>query len=572
MRSRSGIFEKRPWLINAGIIFLGGISALALFWASPSGIAWSQDSIRYLDGAEHLLRGDGYATQFQNFINPISVREFIRQSQSPEGLRLNRDMNFPPMYSLWLAALRGLGLTPVQAVNWSVIFLFGMNGILFGWILKKILNGSPLEVWAGVFCFLVSESMLQIHTIASSEPLYIFLEMAGFLGLAAFIERPRWGALTLGSLALGLAFLTRYLGIAAILAGVLGLWIGAPLDRRRKFRSCLYAAMISFLPMGIFLLRKLGETGQATSHHPALDLANLRSIVPLIETMSSWIFPHVYRLNASPLLRAVFIPLALIVLIGLAVIATRPIVRKFFRKQPSLRPEHGAELRLFFGLFIPLYLIIVLSAVWFVDPETPFDLRLLSPIFVSFLVLGLSALAGTMGLRPAGSRTIWIRVGVGVYFLCWAVSGTLWLAAYHVRGREYNNLEWSRSEIQVPMRDLRREDDRLPILTNDDGAVYLFTRRYSYWMNFSKWENRLDLLKEEIGESEVLLVFFKLPGRNRYDHEIYGCSYVDIAPQLIAVLRPRIIVDNELMTVMRAGQRPTSGPSLEEGGERRADD
>ncbi|MCX6565545.1 MAG: hypothetical protein NTW38_03845 [Candidatus Aminicenantes bacterium] len=555
-----------------GILFFGGISIVALFWASPNGISWTLDSARYLDGAEHILRGEGYGTRFQNFINPIPVRDFIREMQSPAGLRLNRDMNFPPMYPYWLAALRGIGLTQVQAVNWSVILFFGLNGILFGWVLKKVLNDSLPGVWVGVFCFLASESMLQIHTIAASEPLFIFLEMAGFLGLAAFIERPRWGMLTVGSLALGAAFLTRYLGIAVILTGILGLWIGAPLDRRRRLRVCLYSAAISFLPMGIFLLQKLRETGQATSHHPTVDLANLRSIVLLIETISSWIFPHVSRLNAYPFLRMIVVPLALIVLIGLAVITTRSVVRKFFKKQPGLPSEHGAELRLFFGLFIPLYLLILLPSVWFVDPETPFDIRLLSPIFVSFLVLAWCAFAEMMSSKPARGRTIWIRGGVSLYLLCWGLSGIVWVAAYQVRGREYNNLEWRRNEIRQPMRDLLREDERLPILTNDDGAIYFFTRRYSYWMNFSKWENRLDLLKEEIGESDVLLVFFKMPGRNRYDREIYGCSYNDVAPQLKTVLQPRILVDNELITVMRSERRLSLGAPREEGGERRSGD
>ncbi len=559
-------------MINVGILFLGGISILALFWASPNGIAWNMDTARYLDGAEHLLRGEGYVTRFQNFINPISVRDFIREIQSPAGLSLNRDVNFPPAYSYWLAALRWSGLTPAQAVNWSVILLFGMNGILFGWILKKILNDSPLGVWGGVFCFLVSESMLQIHTVASSEPLFIFLEMAGFLGLAVFIERPRWGTLTVGSLALGVVFLTRYLGIAVILAGIMGLWIGAPLDRRRKVRVCLYSAAISLLPMGIFVLQQIGETGRATSHDPAFGLAHLRSIIPLIETMSSWIFPHLYRIAAYPILRTVAIPLAMIVLSSLAVFAARSIVCEFIKNRQSIRTGCGAELRLFFGLFIPLYLLIVLPSVWFIDPETAFDIRLLSPIFVSFLVLALSALARMIGLKPVWSRKIWIRGGVSLYLLCWGVSGILWVAAYQTRGREYNNLEWRRTEIRKPMLDLLREDERLPILTNDDGAIYFFTRRYSYWMNFSKWENRLDLLKDEIGESDVLLVFFKMPGRNRYDREIYGCSYNDVAPQLKTVLQPRIIVDNELVTVMRAGRKPTPGTPLEEGGEGRTDD
>jgi hypothetical protein len=120
----------------------------------------------------------------------------------------------------------------------------------------------------GALFVVLSTEMLEVHSMAWSEPLYIFLSLAGFLALDSYRERPRPRALILSGLAMGLAFLTRYAGIAAAAAGAVAVF------RRRKRDAPAYLAL-AFGPPGLWLLRNRLLTHHATDaswalRHPVL--------------------------------------------------------------------------------------------------------------------------------------------------------------------------------------------------------------------------------------------------------------------------------------------------------------
>ena len=65
--------------------------------------------------------------------------------------------------------------------------------------------------------------MLTIHAMAWTEPMFILLGFLGFFLLAAYQEHSKRLLLVAAAIAVGLAFLTRYAGVALILTAVLGI-------------------------------------------------------------------------------------------------------------------------------------------------------------------------------------------------------------------------------------------------------------------------------------------------------------------------------------------------------------
>jgi 4-amino-4-deoxy-L-arabinose transferase-like glycosyltransferase len=91
---------------------------------------------------------------------------------------------------------------------------------------------------------------------AMSEPVFLLTGFAGLALLAAYLARPRAITLAMAALLIGLAFLSRYLGVAFILAGALVLLLMPVSDEEpflHRLRRSLVFGAIAALPMVIWL-------------------------------------------------------------------------------------------------------------------------------------------------------------------------------------------------------------------------------------------------------------------------------------------------------------------------------
>ena len=484
----------------AFIILLLSIAAIAtwlLFFSTPQGLGLSDDSIAYIAGARSLMQGTGY-------------RELWLASSQPVT-------HFPPGLSSVLATIGLLiGMDPLRGVRLLNGLLFGGNVILMGMLGSHTLASKP----GGIFIALIfasNASLLRLHTDAMSEPLFIFLTLVAFLVFARYslelfatpenqthprnsislFNKPNFWLVLTGCMT-GLAYLTRYAGLALAVAFILLLLLIHKDWSTRFISAGLFLG--SFLP---WLLawsvrnRLLGgtSTNRALQFHP-ISVENLEITK---YNISEFLIPIESWRRTLFNLPGFFEALIFLVGMGGLILLIRACI-KMVRKTPDNQTD---IISLLFGLYAISYLGSVIFAMTFFDASTKFRLRILAPSYVCFLFLLVSGAlwllriqtkqnlraihpisnkrAGVKSKKEKKNKTnpwSWILVSAGLVWIGLSIfDSSQVVAALRKGGEGYASFQWYDSKA---MEFLRNVSPDLKIYTNEPGAVYLYTNRGGY--------------------------------------------------------------------------------------------
>ncbi|MGH9339551.1 MAG: ArnT family glycosyltransferase [Acidobacteriota bacterium] len=227
--------RKDHFLFIAAVAISGTV---LLLYATRFGIGLSPDSTGYMAGARSFLAGHGlYAYSSSRTANgamgPITA--------------------VPPLYPILLALVSYLGPETLEAARWLSAVTFGANILLVGCLVNRLSQGS---VWATALALLLmlgSIDMIEIHSMAWTEPPFIFFALLGLWLLAKHIEKPDWRILLAGSGAVGLAFATRYAGNALVLTGALGLLVMGSRPYKEKLRDAVVFGRTPLTASGVLL-------------------------------------------------------------------------------------------------------------------------------------------------------------------------------------------------------------------------------------------------------------------------------------------------------------------------------
>src|SRR5215211_3009754 len=215
--SRSAIF--------VAVLLISVIGFLLVLQATPEGAGLSDDSIAYIAGARSIAAGDGY-------------REAWLESNQPVT-------HFPPGFPSVLAFFGFLGIDPLHAARYVNAFLFfltaGLLGIL-AWRMTPSLTAGL--VLAGLF--ILCGDLLQIHAMAMSEPLFIFVSLLSFWMFDLYFERHQGIWLIACATLTGVAYLTRYSGLALAATFIAALLILHKTWKQRLVSSTIY--IVAALP------------------------------------------------------------------------------------------------------------------------------------------------------------------------------------------------------------------------------------------------------------------------------------------------------------------------------------
>jgi hypothetical protein len=340
-----------------GLIGMAGF--VMILWITPRGPGIQPDSIVYLNGAKSLLAGKG----FLNHGIPIT--------------------HFPPLYSLTLAATNLAANNLLRAVRFLNAVLFGTNLVLAALGVYFSTERSWLTTTCAVIFFLASAPLVAIHAWALTEPLFITLTLVFVLLLSMYVNRPTLFLLIASALALGLAIITRYIGLAFIPAGLLIVFFGKQDQRlRRRFRDVLIWALPACAPLAILsIINKLsaGSTSDRSFvYHPISELQylggiidnGLKFIAPV--SLPAWVWPAFFGLLAGLLIGR----------LGLFSILHPKEIH--WRSMGFLVPATCF-------MMLASYLFILYLSLSFFDASTPLDSRLLSPIFLLLMAGGFPA-------------------------------------------------------------------------------------------------------------------------------------------------------------------------------------
>jgi len=238
--------KKNPYIL---LSFLG---IPILFCATRWGIGTEADSTYYIAGARRIASGAGY-----NTITPTGYLERITW--------------FPPFYSLVLSCSRWVQMDPLAGARYLNIFLFSLNALIFGKLLKDATRSSIILPMVGVLLFLFSSDVFFAHTMVYSEPLFLSFMLLAMYFLSKAIQRHDLTGILLTSAFMALSTLTRYAGVAIIAAGIATLVFQRP-TQPKKWPRLLVLALYSIAPFALFSLRNKLLAGDATNRSFAFIL------------------------------------------------------------------------------------------------------------------------------------------------------------------------------------------------------------------------------------------------------------------------------------------------------------
>jgi hypothetical protein len=290
-----------------------------------------------------------------------------------------------------------------------------------------------------------------------SEPMFVLLALAAVGALAAHLtgrsRGPGW-LLTAAALAAA-ACLTRYVGVALVVAGLAAL---VRFGRNRRWHGAADAAVFGLLataPVLAYLVwagRAEGGTGdRSLAWHPfGWDYLG-QAARPLSRWMVPWPRPPIGLV------------LALLV-VGAAVILLR-------RRRPDGPGPVPAPLQWLLCAFALSYLAVVVANRLFTDATGRLDARFLTPLHMVAILLVVPALFRRRIPGPAVALAGVLLVAQVVGAVAWTVGG---LTDDGIARRGYSAAVWRRSPV---MARIAATDPSVPVYSNGFDAVAFLTSR-----------------------------------------------------------------------------------------------
>jgi len=438
------------------LILLVVIGILLVFRATPDGLGLSDDSIAYIAGARSMVAGQGYREAWLASNQPVT--------------------HFPPAFSSVLAFLGMFGLDPLRGARLVNALLFGLNAGLLG-ILAWRMTPSLSAGLVIAALFVLNSEILQVHAVAMSEPLFIFLCLLSLWMFDLYFERHNhWLWLALCGTFVGMAYLTRYAGIALVATFIVALLILRDGWRTRLTSIGIFLAAVLPWILGWAIRNRLvaeNATNRMLAWHP-VTADNLRLGV---RTFADFLIP-VEAWRREMIKQPGIIEGMIIIVLGAVLVWVVAKARKYFSEpqQESMEDRIDAGSREIIpfttSLFLFSYLASIVAAMTMFDAATKFKLRILSPAFVCLLILLVY-----LGIWFRNKRRVTVIL-VTFILVCFAFyKQFITVNELSKGGLGYASFQWYDSEAMAYLRELPED---VMIYTNEPGAVYLYTGRGSY--------------------------------------------------------------------------------------------
>jgi len=481
------------------IIIISLVGMLFLLTMTRWGIGTSPDSIIYIGTARNLVDGKGLTVPFGREINATLTQ-------------------FPPMYPIILALIGIGGVDPLVGARLLNAILYGLLIAFIGLSLRQITQNGKWTPIVGMFLGALSAVVLGIHTYAWTEPLFIILSFGGLAALAAYLVTPKLHLLIGAAIAIGLATLTRFVGVAVIAAGCLGVVLLQNGKFLKRIRDVLIFGSLSSLPLFLWLIRNTLSTSSMTSRDFAYHPITRNHILQALHTVSTWA------------LLPVAIP-GFIKVIVLSSIFFGILWIIYFQKrsrnqtQENLQEIMVANIPPFVKLliiFIFSYTAFLLFSISFFDANTPLDDRILSPIFVALIIL-LPYFVYLLLQQTNKIFTVKVSVIIVTLFFsaAYLLNGISIFKESFNQGLGFSSLDWKDSEFVDQINRLHADTT---VYSNAPYAVYILSGKSALSLpkQFLSMNQQLNEEYEtsmaEIGsvihQSGGAIVFFDLFSRN----------------------------------------------------------
>jgi hypothetical protein len=386
-----------------------------LLHSSRWGLGLSPDSVVYIGAARSLLAGHGFSLPAESTLfSPI--------------------IHYPPLYSSLLAATGTVAADPLEGAIWLNVAAFSINIYVSGLLLFVALGSWQLALLGSLFTF-TAFPLVQAHTMAWSEALFIMLELLSIWLLLRYLEKPRNRGLLIAAAVAGLSPLCRYAGFALVASGFLGILVLCPRERRDRLRDALFFAAIAVLPGAFWAARNWQLGGSIFNRTVSFHPMGLDPIFDVPAVLAGWF-------SFSPLTSDARVILCLALMISGFVLSFG-----YLRKAKFIERSRADALLVVMSIVVLGYLTMLSLSLIFLDAQTPVDSRTLSPIYVPSMTL-LIALSTRFVLIPGSRSHVGLCVSVCLALLLGAqLQSTMnWLHSNHQNGIGYADRVWRESQ------------------------------------------------------------------------------------------------------------------------------
>jgi hypothetical protein len=337
--------------LGACAVLGGGV----LLHSSPWGLGLSPDSVVYIGAARSLLAGHGFSLPAESALfSPIT--------------------HYPPLYSSLLAITGIVGADPLAGTVWLNVAIFSINIYLTGFLLLIVLGSWQLALLGSLFT-LTAFPLVQAHTMAWSEALFVMLELLSLLLLLQYLEKPRRRILLLASALAGLSVLCRYAGFALVASGSIGILFLGARERRDKITDGLIFAGMAVLPAAFWAGRNWHVSGSAFNRSVSFHPTGLDRIFDIPAVLAGWFSFSFQAFNAG-------------VVLWLGLMITGCVLSYgYFRTTRFIGLRQTDSLIILMLIVVVGYLAMLCMSLTFLDAQIPVDSRTLSPIYVPSIIL-----------------------------------------------------------------------------------------------------------------------------------------------------------------------------------------
>ncbi len=453
-------------LILAAIILISIFGGLIAVYTTANGPWGYSDPVVYISTARSLDRGQGLV--------------YYEADAAFRSITIE-----PPFYPIVLSAIGLFPVNLVAAARWLNIFAFIACIFIAGWMFYRYSRAPALGIIASAM-LCAFPYMLWMFSSAYSEPLFILMFLCAGWGLLAYLQREKTCLFVLSALLLGLVPITRYAGVAMVLAGGGSLLLFASGKFWPRLKKTLLFSIIASLPIGAWLAWIYFATAHSVGgrslgldlHSLAAQFQSFRGI--FMDTIWKWVPFQSHDMLLRYRLRFTLLGVGLVVVLALIVLAYRRL-----RKQMQDRRDSGLEIFVFFGLSALLFVAVLVGTYLFTHPTIDVDNRMLLPLYVGSVMAVYAAFAFWQAAWFKGKLRILQAIPWLIAVLCvvWYTPMTRQQADFYHAGDGLTAYHWNHSAVIQAVRDLPAQQ---AVISNDWELLQLWTGRpiYGFWNTF----------------------------------------------------------------------------------------
>ena len=452
--------KARPtWGLFLPLSLVSGAAGALVLTATHLGLRVGSDSVEFIVAARNLIAGQGLG--------------LISPSGRFMPLRLH-----PPLYPLVLSALRAAGLESLEAGRWLNIGL--MVGLVFltGFAAFRLTRSLPIAL--GIAALIGTWApLIDVFSSALSEPLFLFLGLVSLTLVFRAAGKSGYSlTLAFAGFTAGLAALTRYQGVALLVAGAFYLaMFGGGRSRARVERAAAFLVLATApLLLWIGLLAIGHETSPSGIVIPGRALWSTLAPVRIALADLFWEWLPLSRLLPDPPYRAklAWVGVGLLVFLGSVVLSLRQ------AKGRTGTAERAPALRvgvLLAGVALA-YAGLTAFAYAFRVPQPDLNGRTLFPISMGMTGAALAALLlGLDSWLPRQTRLLAFSL-VLVPFIGLQLPETL--ALVDRSSQQNGGLSGPGWQTSCTIEALDRLPPDLYLISNETAAILLYRSEYPY--------------------------------------------------------------------------------------------